>query len=47
MIDDDMSTEKRIIKSKDTEFYHDKIVKKYLNYVLNVNTTFKMMFENF
>ena len=47
MIIDDMSTKKRIIKFKNIEFYYDKIVKKHLNYVQNVNTTFKMLFENF
>ena len=44
---DDMSTRKRTIKFKNIEFYHDKIVKKHLNYVQNINTTFKIMFENF
>ena len=44
---DDMSTKKRIIKFKNIEFYDDKIVKKLLNYVQNVNTTFKIIFENF
>ena len=47
VIVDDMSAKKRTIKFKNIEFYQDKIVKKYLNYVRNVNTTFKMIFENF
>ena len=47
VIVNDMSTKKRIIKIKNIEFYHDKIVKKYLNYARNVNTTFKIIFENF
>ena len=42
-----MSTKKRIIKFKNIEFYRDKIVKKHLNYIRNLNTTFKIMFENF
>ena len=47
IIFDDISTKKRIIKFKNTESYQDKIVKKHLNYIRNVNTTFKMIFENF
>ena len=47
VIIDDMSAKKRIIKFKNIEFYHDKIVKKQLNYIRNVNGTFKMIFENF
>ena len=47
MIVNDMSAKKRTIKFKNTKFYHDKIVKKPLSYVRNVNTTFKMMLENF
>ena len=46
VIVDDMSTKKRTIKFKNTKFYYYKIVKKHLNYVQNVNTTFKIMFEN-
>ena len=46
IIVDDMSTKKRTIKFKNIEFYHDKIVKNRLNYVRNVNTTFKIIFEN-
>ena len=44
---DEFSVKKRTIKFKNTEIYHDKMVKKYLNYVRNVNTTFRMIFENF
>ena len=47
MIVDDMSAKKRTIKFKNIESYHDKIVKKHLNYIRNVNTTFKIIFENF
>ena len=47
MIVDDISTKKQTIKFKNIEFYHDKIVKEHLNYVRNINTTFKTMFENF
>ena len=47
MIVDDMSTKNRTIKFRNIEFYHDKIVKKYLNYVRNITTTFKMMLKNF
>ena len=47
IIVDDMSTKKRTIKFKKFESYHDKIVKKHLNYIRNVNTTFKRIFENF
>ena len=47
VIVDDVSTKKRIIKFKNIEFYDDKIVKKRLNYLRNVNTTFKIIFENF
>ena len=47
MIVDETLTKKRIIKCKKIEIYHDKIVKKHLNYVCNVDTAFKMMFENF
>ena len=47
IIVDDMLTKKRIIKFKNIEFYHDKIVKKHLNSIRNVNMTFKMIFENF
>ena len=34
------SMKKRTIRFKNTEIYHDKIVKKHLNYVRSVNTTF-------
>ena len=44
---DESSVKKRTIKFKNTEIYHDKIVKKHLNYVRSVNTTFRMIFENF
>ena len=44
---DKSSVKKRTMKFKNTEIYHDKIVKKYLNYVRSVNTTFRMIFENF
>ena len=37
---DESSVKKRTIKFKNTEIYHDKIVKKHLNYVRSVNTTF-------
>ena len=40
IIVDDMLMKKRTIKSKNMEFHQDKIVKKYLNYVQNVSTTF-------
>ena len=46
VIVDDMLAKKRTIKFKNTESYHDKIVKKHWNYIQNVNTTFKMIFEN-
>ena len=46
VIVDDMSSKKRTIKFNNIEFYHDKIMKKHLNYVQNVNTTLKMIFEN-
>ena len=44
---DESSVKKRTIKFKNTEIYHDKIVKKHLNYVRSVNTTFRIIFENF
>ena len=44
---DVLSARKRTIKFKNIEFYHDKIVKKHLNYIRNVNTTFGIIFENF
>ena len=47
IIVDDMSTKKRTIKLKNIKFYYDKIVKKYLIYIQNVNITFKMIFKNF
>ena len=47
VIVDDMSTKKRIIKFKNIEFYHDKIVKIFLNFVRNVYTTFKVILENY
>ena len=47
VIVDDMSAKKRTMKYENTKSYHDKIVKKYLNYIRNVNTTFKIICENF
>ena len=44
---DESSMKKRTIRFKNTEIYHDKIVKKHLNYVRSVNTTFRMIFEIF
>ena len=44
---DESSVKKRTIRIKNTEIYHDKIVKEHLNYVRSVNTTFRMIFENF
>ena len=44
---DESSVKKRTIKFKNTEIYHDKIVKKHLNYVRSVITTVWMIFENF
>ena len=44
---DESLMKKRTIRFKNTEIYHDKIVKKHLNYVRSVNTTFQMIFENF
>ena len=42
-----MSAKKRSIKFKNIEFYHDQIVKKHLNYIRNVNRTFKIILEIF
>ena len=36
----------RSIKSKKIVMYHDKTIKKYLNFVKNATTTFKMIFED-
>ena len=46
MIVDDMLTKKQTIKFKNIKFYHDKIVRKRLNYVENVSTMFRIIFEN-
>ena len=47
VIIDDMLTKKRTINFKKIEFYHNKILKKHLNYLRNVNTTFRLIFEIF
>ena len=47
VIVNDILTKKRIIKSKNIESYHDTIVKKHLNCIQNVKTTFIIIFENF
>ena len=38
---------RRIVKSKKISIYHEKIIKKHLNFVRNITIVFRMIFEKF